>query len=463
MAASSLASQKIVEANVLIEKLSELDSVEGVNKLKKRIKAEINFLKKALRKGSDLKEEHVLCSNLGQLGALYEAASQASQVVGVLQNFSSQHLEKIVVDVVAENGKQWIKVILRCPKALHLLYVMGGRKGVKPLDEVAEDFLIMAEHHPVFYSVPQVVFWFFSGVSESLASDLEGLGVCVRGTRIPDDELGLPDFTVDDSESEFESSSDENEERVINGSEINEVSGELVLNSDDVISRTSRCTCEARSRSENRSQDEVELGDVNKSSVIKCNTDVSPSGDVESSHICNTIKEEKKVRKLNLDVTAIIAYVSATTNGGANFIFADKILTEQAMWERQNPVKKALDDYFQGCELLVCQEAVDHFSDIISTIGGPEEKKRSQELLARVTIVPGQDVYENQVKLGGKVRKLSRLIFGTSQAHKAITVTSNRGFVRSVEQQGIKPVVLYHEPRALTEMKESSATPLQAS
>ncbi|XP_064092894.1 UPF0415 protein C7orf25 homolog isoform X1 [Macrobrachium nipponense] len=457
-ARAALASRKIGEADVLLEKLGELQGVEGVNKLKKRIKAEINFLKKALRKGSDLKEEHIMCSNLGQLGALYDAVSQASQVVGVLQNFSSQHLEKIVVDVVAENGKQWIKVILRCPKALHLLYVMGGRKGVKPLDEVAEDFLIMAEHHPVFYAVPQVVFWFFSGVSESLASNLEGLGICVRGIRIPDNELGIPDFTVNDSESDCENFSDENEDMTANGSECNEVAEDNVFTSQD--SRTTKCTCEPRLHSscevlhsEGRCQNEFE-----------CNTNVSSSSaGLESSNLCSTVTEKKEIRKLNLDVTAIIAYVSATTNGGANFIFADKVLTEQAMWERQNPVKKTLDQYFQGCELMVCQEAVDHFSDIINTIGGPAEKKRSQEFLARVAVVPGQDIYENQVKIGGKVRKLSRIIFGTGQALKAITVTSNRGFVRSVEQQGIKPVVLYHEPRALTEMKESCATPIQAS
>ncbi|XP_066970820.1 UPF0415 protein C7orf25 homolog [Macrobrachium rosenbergii] len=467
--AAALASRKIDEANVLVEKLNELQGVEGVNKLKKRIRAEINFLKKALRKGSDLKEEHIMCSNLGQLGALYDAVSQASQVVGVLQNFSSQHLEKIVVDVVAENGKQWIKVILRCPKALHLLYIMGGRKGVKPLDEVAEDFLIMAEHHPVFYAVPQVVFWFFSGVSESLASNLEGLGICVRGTRIPDDELGIPDFTVNDSESDCENFSDDIEDMTVNGSECNEVAGDDVLTSQDINSRTTSCTCEPKLHScevhsEGRCQNEFEYSAHGKTSVVECNTNVSSSSaDLESSDLCCTVMEKKDIRKLNLDVTAIIAYVSATTNGGANFTFADKVLTEQAMWERQNPVKKTLDQYFQGCELMVCQEAVDHFSDIINTIGGPAEKKRSQEFLARVTVVPGQDIYENQVKIGGKVRKLSRIIFGTSQALKAITVTSNRGFVRSVEQQGIKPVVLYHEPRALTEMKESSATPIQAS
>ena len=32
---------------------------------------------------------------------------------------------------------------------------------------------------------------------------------------------------------------------------------------------------------------------------------------------------------LNLDITAMIAYVSAVTNGHANYIFEEKILTQQ--------------------------------------------------------------------------------------------------------------------------------------
>ena len=83
--------------------------------------------------------------------------------------------------------------------------------------------------------------------------------------------------------------------------------------------------------------------------------------------------EEEYVRKLNLDITAMIAYVSATTNGGANFIFKDKLLTEQAEWERKSPVKQTLDGYFKGCELIACQEAVDHFMTIVGTIGGAGE------------------------------------------------------------------------------------------
>lgn len=476
MMAEDLALSKISEANILLDKISDLDKngVKGASKLRKRIKAEINFLNKGLKKGSELKEDHVLCSNLGQLGALYDVASQASQVVGVLQNFSNGQLEeKVVVDVVAESGKQWIKVILRCPKALHLLYVMGGRKGVKPLDEVAEDFLVMADHHPVFYSVPQVVFWFFSGVSESLASDLEELGVMVKGTRIPDDELGVPDFTIDDTDTDCESYA-ESEESASAPEKIREAKEnemgcrqkldiETNVSHEEVNERTVNCHSELRlclNQAESSNQNLNLLKTNNNDSPVEVIS--SQSHKAESLQVLDSsINNEEKIKIINLDVTALIAYVSATTNGGANYVFADKVLTEQAMWERENPVKETLDHYFEGCELLVCQEAVSHFSEIISTIGGPEEKKRAQDLMARLMVVPGQDIFKDKIKIGGKVRELSRLIFGTSQAHRAITVTSNRGFVRSAEQQGIKPVVLYHEPRALTEMKEGAATPLE--
>ncbi|KAK7070216.1 hypothetical protein SK128_013441 [Halocaridina rubra] len=469
--ATELALKKISEAEVLLSRIDDLDKmgVKGSTKLRKRIKSEINFLNKGLKKGSELKEEHVLCSNLGQLGALYEVASQAPQVVGVLRNFSSDLLEKIVVDVVAESGKQWIKVILRCPKALHLLYIMGGRKGVKPLDEVAEEFLIMADQHPVFYSVPKVVFWFFSGVSEGLACSLEELGVLVKGKRIPDGDLGIPDFTVEDSESEFSDSIIESEDENLADENIYKRVKEI-----DKISSDEDCDVtlqNATSKSETLLHfNNVEsfnqcvplaISNNNESQIQKEMAGATTQGPSSGNDLhCVAIGRET-IKKINLDVTALIAYVSSTTNGGAHFIFADKALTEQAEWERKNAVKIALDKYFQGCELLVCQEALDHFLEIINTIGGPQEKKRTQEFVSRLTVVPGEDVFKDKIKIGGKVRKLSRIIFGTSQAYKAITVTSNRGFVRSAEQQGIKPVVLYHEARALTEMKEGTATILE--
>lgn len=52
--------------------------------------------------------------------------------------------------------------------------------------------------------------------------------------------------------------------------------------------------------------------------------------------------------KLNLDVTAMLAYVSGLTNGRCNFKFKEPVLNQQAEWEKARPVKPALDQLFQG-------------------------------------------------------------------------------------------------------------------
>ncbi|KAK8743962.1 hypothetical protein OTU49_000935 [Cherax quadricarinatus] len=114
----------------------------------------------------------------------------------------------------------------------------------------------------------------------------------------------------------------------------------------------------------------------------------------------------------------------------------------------------------KGLELIACQEAVNHFLEIVDTIGGKSEKARAKELVSRLNVVPGEDCFKDKVRLGGRVRELSRIIFGTGHYHRALTITSNGGFVRSAEHQGVKVAVLYHKPRALTEAKEPTATPL---
>jgi hypothetical protein len=52
--------------------------------------------------------------------------------------------------------------------------------------------------------------------------------------------------------------------------------------------------------------------------------------------------------KLNLDVTAMLAYVSGLTNGRCNFKFKEPVLNQQAEWETARPVKPVLDQLFQG-------------------------------------------------------------------------------------------------------------------
>uniref|UniRef100_A0A146M6L3 UPF0415 protein C7orf25 n=1 Tax=Lygus hesperus TaxID=30085 RepID=A0A146M6L3_LYGHE len=158
------------------------------------------------------------------------------------------------------------------------------------------------------------------------------------------------------------------------------------------------------------------------------------------------------INKLNLGVTAMVAYVSALTNGNCHVNLKGKVLSQQAEWERVRPVKPVLDKYFEGRKLYACKTAVDTFRAIVDAIGGPSEKVRAYELLERVCVV--DDVPCSTLPVGGQIKPRSLVIFGTGQAIHAITVTANTSFVRAAQQQGVRFDVLFHEARALTERKE---------
>ena len=94
--------------------------------------------------------------------------------------------------------------------------------------------------------------------------------------------------------------------------------------------------------------------------------------------------------KVNLDITAMIAYVSAMTNGRNWFQFQEKILTEQSEWERQRPVKPVLDQIFHEKQLICCESAMRDFKTILGTLGGVSERERGEKLISRIQVVPDQ-------------------------------------------------------------------------
>lgn len=61
-----------------------------------------------------------------------------------------------------------------------------------------------------------------------------------------------------------------------------------------------------------------------------------------------TIENTNDIRRLNIDITTLLAYVSAQTNGSNRWIYVDPILTQQAADERVKSVKKFLDATFEG-------------------------------------------------------------------------------------------------------------------
>ncbi|XP_051154637.1 UPF0415 protein C7orf25 homolog [Leptopilina boulardi] len=177
-----------------------------------------------------------------------------------------------------------------------------------------------------------------------------------------------------------------------------------------------------------------------------------------NSELQNNI--DPKINFLNLDVSTLLAYVTNMTNGKANFIYKEPLLTTQAEWERKCSIKPILEELFENKELVVCKTAYENFCNIIHVIGGPNEVIRADDLMKKVKIVddiPRGRIIE-KLNVGGKIKHRSRVIFATGENLKSITVTANEGFVRAARMQGIECMVFIHEPRSLSEIKEKNAT-----
>lgn len=170
------------------------------------------------------------------------------------------------------------------------------------------------------------------------------------------------------------------------------------------------------------------------------------------------LKHYNNINTLNLDITAMIAYVSNLTNGHCDIELKEPLLAEQARWERERPVNTILNPLFNGKNLICCETAKIAFETIIQTIGGPEEKTRAANLLNRVTTLPDDanrdDDFFQSIKICGRIKPRSKIIFLFGHFLKAITVTANQGFIEAAKQQSFEPVVFLHEPRALTELKQ---------
>lgn len=142
--------------------------------------------------------------------------------------------------------------------------------------------------------------------------------------------------------------------------------------------------------------------------------------------------------ELNLDVTTLLAYVSALTNGSANWVYKEPLLTEQAERERASPLKPLLEKILEGKTLVCCQLAYDAFQSILDIVGGEGERKRAEELMKRVTVYPDVETIPEEfshIRFTANVNERSLKIFSFGMARQIFTVTSNKAFVRSAKMQ----------------------------
>ncbi|CAG9559848.1 unnamed protein product [Danaus chrysippus] len=380
---------KIEYGNKLVKLLEDKHEIDGVKKLQRKIRQEIDFLQR-LQKSKKVKKEQLSCSNLRHLEAMVDCALRPG-VVSVCKIFHVSNDSKLLVDIISDDGKTWTKVIARNPRSLSALSSGNSSYGARSIVDQAVDYIECAKLYPCMYQSPKVVFEFVSGIEESLANKLKSKGVVVKGEILSDSK------EEEEYEDPFESSDDE------------------VDNSSQILQDVSQC-----------------------------------------------MQDHRDLNILNLDVTAMMAYVSNMTNGSCNYIFQQPVLTQQAEWEAERPVKPILEKLFENKTLVCCRTAWDDFEKIVNTLGGPNEKRRTLELKEMVRVYEddygGEDDYPRQnLKVRGHVRLRSKIIFNFGHRIKALTVSANEGFVRAAAQQGVTYATFILESRALTEGKEPTA------
>ena len=383
----------------LILRLERFSEVRGIHKLEKRIQREISFLKQFQSENGHsptkvLKEEHVKCSNLYNLEAIVETLEKSENIVSVLQNFSLKNISG--ENTTCNNSKTNKKLCV---------------------DIVSDNGSVWSK---VIARSPK-------------ALNLNAIGGQQYGQR-----------SVLQNVKDLVNCSNQNPHHFCPPKV-------KIVCYNGVSSKVAQAI---------EKRGAIVVGDV----VTVDMSDEDSDEDSDMSEENNPLSLDFKpilgdAATLNLDISAMMAYVSSVTNGCANYKFKEHILTEQARQERNSPVKQQLESVFLGKKLISCQSAVDDFMTIVDTVGGEKEKLRAKDLVEnKLSIVP--DVISEEVanlKLSDQIKDRSKIIFGTGDHMKIVTVTANKGFVRAAQSQGLTLPVVLHESRALTESKMKSA------
>ncbi|XP_042628564.1 UPF0415 protein C7orf25 homolog [Cyprinus carpio] len=440
MATYNTLQDRIRVAKELLERVDKICSrqdreVEGRAKLCSKLRAELKFLQKVEAGKVVIKESHLQSTNLTHLRAIVESAENLENVVSVLHVFAYERpdgqKQTLVVDVVANSGHTWVKAIGRKAEALHNIWQGRGQYGDKSVIRQAEDFLEASRQQPVQYSNPHIIFAFYNGVSSPMADRLKEMGLSVRG------DIVAVNTMIGGGEEEEDEDEEDSEDKHGCVEEDQEVENEALVEEEEEVD-------------DNDDSDDTEL----------MHTRVDRDTIVASLAFPTEVKVDV-CNRVNLDITTLITYVSSLSHGNCHFTFKEVVLTEQAAQERQEKVLPRLEDFMKGKELFACHSAVEDFRVILDTLGGPGEKSRAKELLARLKVVPDQPSERTRrLVTSSKVNRRSLMIFGTGDTLQAITMTANSGFVRSAANQGVRYSVFIHQPRALTEGKEWRATPI---
>ncbi|XP_070183199.1 uncharacterized protein, partial [Littorina saxatilis] len=134
------------------------------------------------RKDEATQAAHLQSSNLSHFAAIVHAVTHLPHVTDVMRPFTSpDRRESLVVDVVADQGRSWVKVIARKGQALHLVWAGQGQYGERDMEQQLQEYAECAERHPVNFHPPRVHATFYNTLTFPMARVLQGQGVTVWG------------------------------------------------------------------------------------------------------------------------------------------------------------------------------------------------------------------------------------------------------------------------------------------
>ncbi|KAJ9458871.1 hypothetical protein DIPPA_70122 [Diplonema papillatum] len=390
--------------------------IDGLQRLLKKVDAEQAFQREMVKNESLLTIARVRSSNLGLFRGIEQVMlGGVGGLVSCQRTFYSHDKSLVVeVDVVAGNGSIWIKVKGMNNRNIHDILQGKGRYGEKSVIQLAEDMLTVAGDSKIHFGTPLCVMVFTNNeIDESVldavrttgvrALTLDSIPVIAEYIRPPpalDEDLML------ELAAEMGGGMDDSDED--SGSDPFQSIGGLAAAYEEC------------------------------SSVMK-----GPS--------LNPIF----VQKVNLDVTALFALTSDLTNGHNGYHFPDHVVLEQqAKDDRRCPVFPILQEFLAGKQVFICETAKREYENILEQVAGSAEKRRALEFMQHVQVYPDHPSEQaQQLTESARVKKRQKVIFGTGDTLRAITVTANVQFVQAAADQGVHFTVFVHPARALTERK----------
>ncbi|XP_078320372.1 UPF0415 protein C7orf25 homolog isoform X2 [Crassostrea virginica] len=357
---SALLDQYTDCARKFIDLVKDLDHIKGASKLQRMCRSELKYLQ-TLKKfsGAEVCGNHLKSSNLGHFAGCIHAAYNAPGVVQILSPFAMDgRSENLVVDVVANQGQTWVKVIARKAQALHLIWAGRGQFGERDLVKQAKDYLRCSSHHPINFQTPKVHFAFYNQVTVPMAECLEQLGISVSGERVAVDEGTANQISLacvsssDEEDSEESSSESESNESVLQQERLSGLSG-AHQDKQACFKHSGDLNCDTNTATKSwQIAKNVQL--FNEMALLDSLVGSLPQFECLSESFTGTNSPSSLViEKVNLDITTLITLVSSVTNGGCHFEFSEKVLAQQAAEERREPVLPKLKQFLH--EILAIQ------------------------------------------------------------------------------------------------------------